>query len=284
MGIGTSMGAYYDDSFHQAAADWDPKYDNNVVDPAVVYAPSTGGFSLDFDNNETTMGEINTNKQLDQVEQTELGGTEIGMKMPFPNNRNPDQDFNSRFGNLPPSGILNDLKPQNPDKPLIRKIGWQNNSEDFNNLPDDKYMANIDKSPGFFLKEEMQQQPWKRYSDRAKSLTKQTYDMYKSGDVDTVGAVQDWESRTLGRGYNDTDEGKRLKAEAMNQYGSKTTMTKNALWETYMQHLQDLAGSDLEDEKIPPAMKDQLEDLQLFDRVGRPQINLKPLWAGSKYK
>lgn len=33
MGIGTSLGAYYDDSFHQAAAQWNSKYDNNVMDP-----------------------------------------------------------------------------------------------------------------------------------------------------------------------------------------------------------------------------------------------------------
>lgn len=163
-------------------------------------------------------------------------------------------------------------------------VSWKDNSEDFNNLPDDKYMQNIDKSPGFFLKDEMQQQPWKRYSDRAKSLTKQTYDLYKSGDTDTVGAVQNWESESLGRGYNDTDAGKQLKKEAIDSYGSKTSMSKSAIWETYMTHLQNLAGSDTEDEKIPDAMKEQLEGLSLFDRVGRPQIDLKPLWAARKFK
>lgn len=33
MGIGTSLGAFYDDSFHHAAAQWDDKYDDNVIDP-----------------------------------------------------------------------------------------------------------------------------------------------------------------------------------------------------------------------------------------------------------
>lgn len=33
MSIGTSMGAYYDDAFHQAAAQWDPKYDDNEITP-----------------------------------------------------------------------------------------------------------------------------------------------------------------------------------------------------------------------------------------------------------
>lgn len=103
MAIGTSMGAYYDDEFHHAAAGWDNKYDDNEVTP----------FQMD------------QNKQLNQVEQTELGGLEVDLRtqqqMPFPNNNNPDTDFNSRFGNLPPSGILNDIKPQ-PEKPLSRKL------------------------------------------------------------------------------------------------------------------------------------------------------------------
>ena len=29
MGIGTSLGAFYEDQFHQSAAQWDPKYDDN---------------------------------------------------------------------------------------------------------------------------------------------------------------------------------------------------------------------------------------------------------------
>lgn len=28
------MGAYYDDAFHQAAAQWDPKYDDNELTPS----------------------------------------------------------------------------------------------------------------------------------------------------------------------------------------------------------------------------------------------------------
>lgn len=76
------------------------------------------------DDNVMTPNDLETGKQLDQVEQTELGGTPISKKdvMPFPDNVNPDSTFNSRFGDLPPSGILNDIKPTNPDRPLIRKI------------------------------------------------------------------------------------------------------------------------------------------------------------------
>ena len=171
------------------------------------------------------------------------------------------------------------------DQPgLIKQASWQDNSEDFNNLPDDKYISQIDKSPGFFLGDAMQVQPWKKYSDRAKALTKQTYDLYKSGDTDVVEAVQDWERKTLTKGYNDTEAGQKLKKEAIDNYGSKTTMNKNALWETYMKHLQDLAGADLEDEKVPENMKGALEDLQLSDRVGRTQMDLKSLWAKGKYK
>lgn len=56
MGIGNSMGAYYDDAHHQAAEEW------------------TLGTS---DNNIITPDQFQQNKQLDQVEQTELGGTEV---------------------------------------------------------------------------------------------------------------------------------------------------------------------------------------------------------------
>lgn len=55
MGIGTSLGAFYDDEHHYAASQWDDKYDNNIVTP----------------------NDMQQNKQLDQVEQTELGGTPI---------------------------------------------------------------------------------------------------------------------------------------------------------------------------------------------------------------
>ena len=36
MSIGTSDGAFYDDAHHQASAAWDPKYDNNVIDPVTT--------------------------------------------------------------------------------------------------------------------------------------------------------------------------------------------------------------------------------------------------------
>lgn len=100
MGIGTSKGAFYDSEAHFQASQWDNRYDNNVVTP----------------------NDMKTNKELDKVEEETLG---IPVKdvMPFPDNRNPDSDFNSRFGNLPPSGILNDIKkPKGETVPLVRKI------------------------------------------------------------------------------------------------------------------------------------------------------------------
>lgn len=39
MGVGTSLGSYYDNDHHFAAAQWDHKYDsndNNVIDPDIL--------------------------------------------------------------------------------------------------------------------------------------------------------------------------------------------------------------------------------------------------------
>lgn len=41
--------------------------------------------------------------------------------MPFPDNRNPDMDFVNRWPDLPPSGILNDLKPPPETTPPLRR-------------------------------------------------------------------------------------------------------------------------------------------------------------------
>lgn len=46
MGVGTSLGAYFDDSFHQSTAQWDPKYDTNEISPQTLednknFAPPT---------------------------------------------------------------------------------------------------------------------------------------------------------------------------------------------------------------------------------------------------
>lgn len=52
-----------------------------------------------------------------------LRGTQGQAQMPFPDNHNPDMDFVNRFPNLPPSGIMNDLKPSVEfGPPLIRRL------------------------------------------------------------------------------------------------------------------------------------------------------------------
>jgi len=48
---------------------------------------------------------------------------QMQQQMPFPDNHNPDMDFVNRWpAQLPPSGILNDLKAPNPDLPLARHL------------------------------------------------------------------------------------------------------------------------------------------------------------------
>lgn len=134
MGIGTSLGAYFENDFTHQAGIEDHSHDkssretndNIDVNPDApnpgYFSPNTERFTLD--NNIVTPHQAYQNKQLEKVDNDELGGIEVSKKdkMPFPDNRNPDMDFNSRFGNLPPSGILNDLKPQDTTPPLVRRI------------------------------------------------------------------------------------------------------------------------------------------------------------------
>lgn len=88
MGIGTSLGAYYDDAFHQAAAQWDPKYDDNIITP----------------------GQVDQNRQMDTIEQNELGGTPIADVVPLrspandntPQEKTPFSDFLSLSNELFP--------------------------------------------------------------------------------------------------------------------------------------------------------------------------------------
>lgn len=99
MGIGTSKGAFYRDEGHFQASQWDNRYDDNVVSP----------------------------QELKDREDYPVP-TLAKDQMPFPDNKNPDQTFDSRFGNLPPSGILNDLKkPTGETIPLVRRISDENN-------------------------------------------------------------------------------------------------------------------------------------------------------------
>lgn len=56
-----------------------------------------------------------------------LRAREAQAKMPFPDNRNPDMDFANRWPNLPPSGIMNDLKPNmDPGLPMVRRLDMTN--------------------------------------------------------------------------------------------------------------------------------------------------------------
>lgn len=162
MPISDSKGGFYEDEFHHAAAGWESKYDDNVIQPSVV----TGQFSEDFDNNikmptqmmrDKTLGSDPRNIYNDQgdivdydlklppyfkfppanqapsapdlnyesmplLEQEGLKITQPNNTMPFPDNRDTSTDFDSRFPKDMKSGILNDIKPQDPNPPLIRRI------------------------------------------------------------------------------------------------------------------------------------------------------------------
>lgn len=105
MTIGTSLGAFYPDKMSFLTAPYKGG-DNNVIDPDTT--PDLSG----TDN-------IDIKKPNNPPVEVEVGKKD---EMPFPNNTDVSTNFVNRFGNLPPSGILNDIKPQSPDKPLIRKI------------------------------------------------------------------------------------------------------------------------------------------------------------------
>lgn len=148
MGIGLSNGAFYNDEAHYQASQWDKRYDNNrfeTNDPIDLNpdAPDPDMFS---DNTERATRDKNIispeqgirnrkqnqqERELDQVE-NDILGQPISNVMPFPDNKDPRQDFDYRFPkNLPPSGILNDLKkPTGQTVPLVRKIANLTNSPD----------------------------------------------------------------------------------------------------------------------------------------------------------
>ena len=116
MGIGTSLGAFFNDEGHFYASQHDPRYDTNDYN---VITPKEDG----------TIPKAPAQKMREDI--TAIDGLPIKDQrqsstagdMPFPDNRNPDSDFNSRFGNLPPSGILNDIrKPKDTAPALVRKI------------------------------------------------------------------------------------------------------------------------------------------------------------------
>lgn len=147
MGIGTSLGAYFEDSMHMAA------------DPFLIKPAGKADEIM-----EISPQAMQENKKAESAETNEFGpGLEAnvqegmrpadvalaGMKstMPFPDNRNRDSEFNSRFGTLPPAGILNDLKKPSVDPtPMVRKIDYKTASPLVNITDED-----IDKATGIAL-------------------------------------------------------------------------------------------------------------------------------------
>lgn len=109
MAIGTSLGGFFNSEMEMHVAPFQEK-DKGIQ-------PETG---LDTNDDNELPGNPGGMKTL-----------EVGKKndMPFPDNKDPRTDFTNRFGNLPPSGILNDLRKPNPDQnmPLVRKISDDGN-------------------------------------------------------------------------------------------------------------------------------------------------------------
>lgn len=101
MAIGTSLGAFFPDKMSFLTAPY------QEMDPGIQ--PKS---DLDTnDDNELPGNPGKTNVQ------------EISKKeMPFPDNHDDSTDFVNRFPKDMKSGILNDIKPQDPDRPLLRRI------------------------------------------------------------------------------------------------------------------------------------------------------------------
>lgn len=144
MGIGTSKGAYYETEFDHGIHTFGSGLDDNVVDPMKMQKDvligndpkniyDDQGSIIDYDTKLPTMKEfedkIKGNTTLE--EEPLLHQQSMKNQMPFPDNKDPRSDFDNRYPKeLPPSGILNDLKPQNPDRPLIRRIANITNTPD----------------------------------------------------------------------------------------------------------------------------------------------------------
>lgn len=125
MAIGTSSGAYYDDAHHRAAADWDSKYDENVLDPEVndlhtedknvtspdALAPTDGGAVKVYKNDEPSpldeQGSLTSNivPVMDKANRFGLYDPKVGYTDYYnydsnPNNKGPkgyDYDYQSFF-------------------------------------------------------------------------------------------------------------------------------------------------------------------------------------------
>lgn len=124
MPIGTGDSQLFQDEFHMHSNDFlkPPSLPSEGVDDKDTlpqnFAPTLDRQMI-IKPHDPTESDANL---MEPVTKTSDFMTEVNkQQMPFPDNRNPDMDFNNRFGNLPPSGILNDLKPP-PEKPLQRKL------------------------------------------------------------------------------------------------------------------------------------------------------------------
>jgi hypothetical protein len=164
-------------------------------------------------------------------------------------------------------------------KPVSEK-SEEYSEEEFNRLPDKEYIQNIHKDPGLFgpIRGDIEGK-YKEYADVARNQLGRLYDLYKGGDVDAVKAVQDYENKTLGRGYNDTPAGQAAKRETLKTYGSKTTMTKSVMWDAFMTLYQNRLGDALEREDVPEHEKPALEAASRFDREGRTTMDLRPVMS-----
>jgi hypothetical protein len=134
MPIGTSLGAYFDDSFHHATAQWDEKYDDNVITP----------------------DQSNTNKQLNQSELDPSTGTgiEVGLKkvyiygdtpstMPLGSPTEPAGAFNGESAT--PVAPQENASPEPPESPgIMDKLLGTNGAERYQTWPEKAVRSTLD--------------------------------------------------------------------------------------------------------------------------------------------
>jgi hypothetical protein len=136
-----------------------------------------------------------------------------------------------------------------------------------------KMIDNFRNEEGLFepIKEDMKGR-YKEYADKAAAMTKNMVDLYKSGDPAVRSVVRNWEVNQYARDIDSKDPEMQAKAaKAMNMYGSKETMTREAMWEAYMTHYGNLLNDAQEREDIPESAKPGLHEMGGFDRPNNPK-------------